>query len=298
MMQSTDDDNPFYTGEEKLLPTSPTNSRPASTRSPSGNYGSNTYGSETAPELQFQSFAHTSVSIPESPIQQIGGAGVGPSDFSTEPESPQPKQPPSGAHFWSLTYYQHLFDVDTNQVVERVVRSMLPFKFSFVQYTSTNPDFYGPFWIATTLIFMLAITGNLASYFTSDLPSGEWYYNFDKVTWGALTIYGYTIVIPFAMWVVFKWMKIPFRLLELLCIYGYALFVFIPASILCVVPLPVVQWIVTGIATLLSGWFLVTNLIPPLRAHEAKVGLIALFVVAGLHVGLALAFKLYFFHSG
>jgi len=294
-MQSTDDDNPFYTGEEKLLPTSPASSRPASTRATSGNYGSNT----GTPELQFQSFAHTSVTIPEAPMQQqIGGAGVGPSDFSSEPESPQPKQTPSSAHFWSLAYYQHLFDVDTNQVVERVVRSMLPFKFSFVQYTSTNPDFYGPFWIATTLIFMLAITGNLANYLTSDLPSGEWYYNFNKVTWGALTIYGYTIVIPFIMWLVFKWMKIPFRLLELLCIYGYALFVFIPASILCVVPLVVLQWIVTGIAALLSGWFLVTNLIPPLRAHEAKVGLIALFVVAGLHVGLALAFKLYFFHSG
>jgi len=31
--------------------------------------------------------------------------------------------------------------------------------------TKSNPDMYGPFWIMTTLIYLLACIGNLTTYF-------------------------------------------------------------------------------------------------------------------------------------
>eukprot|EP01113_Clastostelium_recurvatum_P024851 TRINITY_DN2973_c0_g1_i1.p1 TRINITY_DN2973_c0_g1~~TRINITY_DN2973_c0_g1_i1.p1 ORF type:complete len:316 (-),score=60.90 TRINITY_DN2973_c0_g1_i1:90-1037(-) len=299
MMQGSDDENnPFYTGEEKLLPSGSARS----SAQPS-------YALEEPDpsELTFQTFSHSTVNMPtgsdRSPMMQsapnnntpIGGAGIGPSEFDTTSEtapSLQPRGPPTGSHFWSLAYYSHLFDVDTTEVLQRVVRSMLPFKFSFVQYTSNNPDLYGPFWIATTLLFVMAFAGNLANFFQM---RGNWTYDFNRITFGATTIYGYSIVIPFIMWAVFKWMKMPFRLIELLCIYGYSLFVFIPACLLCIIPRMEVQWAVTAVAAGLSGWFLVSNLIPPLRKHDAKLGMITLVVIAVLHLGLALAFKMYFF---
>lgn len=47
---------------------------------------------------------------------------------------------------------------------------------------------YGPFWIATTLVFVTAVTGNYASYVSyhhkASLPEGDtqaWYYDIDKV---------------------------------------------------------------------------------------------------------------------
>jgi succinate-acetate transporter protein len=48
---------------------------------------------------------------------------------------------------------------------------------------------YGPFWIATTLVFVTAVTGNYASYVSyhhkhAAAESGEaqaWYYDIDKV---------------------------------------------------------------------------------------------------------------------
>jgi len=309
MMQADDDNNPFYTGEEKLLP--PANPAPAPRIS--GQYGTSSPIPEPAPaELQFQSFAHTSVTIPSdarnsirsgtSPqVNVVGNSGIHddtPSEFAddTGTSIPATSQPPAGAHFWTISYYKHLFDVDTTQVLQRVGRSMLPFKFSFIEYASRNPDFYGPFWIATTLIFVMAISGNLAHFFASNGTSKE-PYDFNKIPIGASVIYGYTVLIPLVMWAVFKWMKIPFKLMELLCIYGYALFVFIPACVLCIIPQKQLQWVFTAIAAALSGWFLVTNLIPPLKQQEARVGYITLAVVGVLHLGLALAFKLVFFHT-
>jgi hypothetical protein len=49
---------------------------------------------------------------------------------------------------------------------------------------------YGPFWIATTLVFVTAVTGNYASYVSyrhdhSTSTGGDtqaWYYDIDKVT--------------------------------------------------------------------------------------------------------------------
>ena len=60
---------------------------------------------------------------------------------------------PSGAGaFWTITYYQPLFDVDTVQVLNRIKGSLLPRpRGAFFELIAANPDLYGPFWIATTV---------------------------------------------------------------------------------------------------------------------------------------------------
>eukprot|EP00761_Pharyngomonas_kirbyi_P002892 gb/GECH01002896.1/.p1 GENE.gb/GECH01002896.1/~~gb/GECH01002896.1/.p1 ORF type:complete len:330 (+),score=61.36 gb/GECH01002896.1/:1-990(+) len=72
---------------------------------------------------------------------------------------------------WSLHYFitrfgaHRYFDVDTNQVVDRVVRALLPFRLSFLDAVKDNPDLYGPFWVTTTLVVVLSVAANLGSYF-------------------------------------------------------------------------------------------------------------------------------------
>lgn len=76
-----------------------------------------------------------------------------------------------------MRYYQPLFDVDTIQVLNRVKGSLLPRpRGAFFDLISANPDLWGPFWISTTLIFAMAITGNLASYYAYKGPQGGWTY--------------------------------------------------------------------------------------------------------------------------
>eukprot|EP01133_Synstelium_polycarpum_P016316 gene16316-19405_t len=117
----------------------------------------------------------------------------------------------------------------------------------------------------------------------------------NKIVYSAIAIYGYSLIIPLVLWGVFKWMKLGLRLLDMLCIYGYSLFIYVPISILCVIPQPIVQWVLVGLACLLSGAFLVTNIFTPLKEDFTKRGLIICAVIACLHAGLALVFKLYFF---
>ena len=60
------------------------------------------------------------------------------------------------------------FDVSTVDVQERLVWSLTPRPSSTADFVRKrirpNPDLYGPFWVCVTLIFSVAISGNVASY--------------------------------------------------------------------------------------------------------------------------------------
>jgi len=277
------------------------------------------------PELQFQSFQHTNspasnrgsmISSGGTAIVQDhavvdfgdagheplgqGGEGGGEPGGEVSPGGEQPGAAPAvepvNAKFWTIQFYRPLFNVDTNLVVGRMVRSLLPFKFGFIEAAKANPDFYGPFWIATTLTFILAITGNLYAYF-KHYKDQTWQYNFQVIVVGAAVFYGYVIVIPLILWAVLKYLKVPVKPLEIICIYGYCLFIYIPISIVCVVPLSLMQWILTIFACAWSGLFLISNLMAVVKDFALKRGLVVMLVVGGLHVALALTYKLYFFEN-
>lgn len=69
-------------------------------------------------------------------------------------------------HFLSFSFYQQYFDVDTVQVQNRIINSLIPrFNSNFIiDHIQPIPDLYGPFWISITLIFSIAIFGNFAHY--------------------------------------------------------------------------------------------------------------------------------------
>ena len=60
------------------------------------------------------------------------------------------------------------------EVIERIKYSFLtPYQVEFVEMTKSNPDFYGPFWIFTTIILLLGFVGNFSNYLLSMFSSGE-----------------------------------------------------------------------------------------------------------------------------
>ncbi|GAM26248.1 hypothetical protein SAMD00019534_094230, partial [Acytostelium subglobosum LB1] len=253
------------------------------------------------PDLQFQSFDHSSIDINPSTSSssstsnkdRIGGGGVPQGDFSHEPLNNEATGEEKKYGFYQPQYYRFLFNVDTVEVGHRILRSMLPIKFSFFEMVRENPDMYGPWWITITLVLFIAVTANLNEYFHTNHKT--WEVDFHRLVYSAISIIGYALIIPLILWGVFKWMKLGVRLLEMMCIYGYSLFIFIPASILCIIPIGIVQWIVIGVSAVVSGAFLVTNIFTPLKGDATKRALIICAVVAALHLGLALLLKLYFF---
>lgn len=128
----------------------------------------------------------------------------------------------SSKHFlWSLSFYAQFFDVDTHEVLRRCRAVAFPYS-NFLDVLDGNPDLYGPFWIATTVVVILFLTGTISQYLAREGKT-HFAYDFTLLSGAAGLIYGYTFVIPPALWAALKWFKAESaNLMECVTLYGYA----------------------------------------------------------------------------
>lgn len=202
--------------------------------------------------------------------------------------------------FWTFEYYQALFDVDTYQVLNRIKGSLLPLPGkNFVwHHLRNNPDLYGPFWICATLVFTLAFSGNLSNFLEKKgSPS------FHKVTIAGIVIYCYSWLVPLALWGYLQWRRggnvnvDSYTFMEMVCTYGYSLFVYIPTAVLWLIPILWLQWLLFAFAVGLSGSLLVLTFWPVIRSDTKVTACAMLTVIVSLHILLAAGCKLYFFQK-
>eukprot|EP00164_Ancoracysta_twista_P000357 GFYU01000489.1.p1 GENE.GFYU01000489.1~~GFYU01000489.1.p1 ORF type:complete len:352 (+),score=62.93 GFYU01000489.1:110-1165(+) len=238
--------------------------------------------------LQFQSFS------------TAGGQETGKISSALPPPEPDfeaqapPRVQPGDAPVYSVRYYQPYFEVSTRDVLDRIRRSLMPWKSTFFEAGSgENPDLYGPFWVTTTLIFLVGVCTNIAL----KIDDANADYELERVTVATPVLYAYAFLVPLLVWLLFKYFDVPCSFSQLVCIYGYCLFPFIPAAFLCTVPLEVVRWIAIILACVVSLSFLVVNLWPLMKAHMPDKGIFWMLGMAGLHGGLSLGLKLYFFEA-
>ncbi|KAK9794060.1 hypothetical protein WJX73_002215 [Symbiochloris irregularis] len=202
---------------------------------------------------------------------RTGGAGG---------EGGGPDKPPG---FFSIARYSGYFNVDTQDVLMRMLDSVIGgVKPNFLESIGERGDLYGPFWIATTLVALSGVIGN---------------HEITKVGASAALFYGYVGVFGVVLWALLKWMfKVPdVGLTKVWCTYGYALSIFIPVALVCVIRIELMRWIVIGVATLTSGLFLMMNFRRPIFDSAGAKALPVWLAVGALHLGLGLALKLYFF---
>ncbi|MCJ1365788.1 hypothetical protein MMC16_004913 [Acarospora aff. strigata] len=212
--------------------------------------------------------------------------------------------PPSGntpttskRFLWSLSFYSQFFDVDTNEVLRRCYAAIFP-RANFLDILEGNPDLYGPFWIATTVIMILFLTGTISQYL-SRKGEGHFEYDFRLLSGAAGLVYGYTGVIPIALWAVLKWFgSESANLLECWALYGYANLIWIPVALISWSPITILNWVFVGLGFGISALFLFRNLYPVLSATDVKTSKVLLILVVALHAGLAIAIKILFFAHG
>lgn len=208
------------------------------------------------------------------------------------------------APFWTFEYYQTFLDVDTYQVLDRIKGSVLPIPGrNFVRlYVRSNPDLYGPIWICATLIFTITISGNLSNFL---LHKGEPQYHyvpeFRKVSIAATAIYAYAWLVPLALWGFLSWRHskvmsmVSYSFLEIVCVYGYSLFIYIPTSVLWIIHSEILRWVLMSLAMSLSGAVLMLTFWPAVREDNRKVAISTLVAIMVLHVLLAVGCGEYFF---
>lgn len=195
---------------------------------------------------------------------------------------------------------------DKTEVRERILGSLLPWPGkNFVHlYIRNNPDLYGPFWICATLVFVIAICGNISNFLVYlGKPQYKYVPEFQKVTIAATAIYSYAWLVPLALWGLLVWRNskvmniVSYSFLEIVCVYGYSLAVYIPTVVLWIIPYEAVRWFSIVVALCLSGSVLVLTFWPAVRDDQRRVAVAIMTAIVSLHILLAFGCKAYFFST-
>ncbi|EPT02880.1 hypothetical protein FOMPIDRAFT_1022735 [Fomitopsis schrenkii] len=245
---------------------------------------------EEGPErLQFQSFLG---SDPHGGNEAAAAAGT----------SRGYRQDAGTSKFWTFEYFQPYFDVDTQTVLQRCYMTMFPPRATSYQgaYLSPAADLYGPFWTLTTLIFALFVCSSLssaiASWLSNPAAAAHIVYDFSLIFTGTSLVYAYGLLVPVLLWFGLRYLGVgEWSVVDAVAIWGYGQFVWIPVAVLCVIPIPIVRWVVVGLGALLSGYFLMANVYPVLASADAKSVRLIIVLLALMHLGIALSFKILFF---
>ncbi|ELU42854.1 Yip1 domain-containing protein [Rhizoctonia solani AG-1 IA] len=155
--------------------------------------------------------------------------------------------------------------------------SQPPFAF-LPSSTDSKPDLYGPFWTLTTVIFALYVFSSFAASITSYLSAN--------------LVYAYGFGTPFAVWGALRYLGTEWSIVEGIAVWGYAMAVWIPTAALCIIPIPILRWVLVGLAFGSSGWYITRNVYPVLASADQKPARLIIVALAILHAAIALTFKI------
>ena len=192
-----------------------------------------------------------------------------------------------------FNFIRPYFKITYNDIKTRIIKSFIPVKNDFLDIVSEKPDLYGPFWIYTTLIYVIAAGGALSYYFTNAVNN---YFQLFVPVAGSI-LYSFGFGFPFVLWLCLKIYKIEMKYVSLICLYGYSLTCFVPVLILCASGFGWIQWILLTYGIANSSAFILINLWNLIKSLEQKNKYIFIGILCGGQFILFLVLKLYFFGS-
>ena len=87
-----------------------------------------------------------------------------------------------------LEFLKKYFDVEVDDIKDKLISAVTPMSTKFQQLAEKTPDLYGPFWIYATLVFLVAVAGNLSSYVNHPHEITKFKYNFNFVPLSAFYV--------------------------------------------------------------------------------------------------------------
>ncbi|CAG9317891.1 unnamed protein product [Blepharisma stoltei] len=186
---------------------------------------------------------------------------------------------------WQVKYYRPYFNVDTRTVFHRIFISIIPIAPSGF-FGSAKPDAYGPFWIATTVIFMLCAFGNIESAINYN-TIGPHLSNFLVA---ASIIYGLLVAFPLISCCLLS--NVGF--IYLVSLYGYSFSLYLFILPICIFTSQVVRIVLTLSAGLWSMGALIKNLVSENNINGKLKAVIAAMLFLG-EVSIVLVTNLVFF---
>ena len=129
---------------------------------------------------------------------------------------------------FSVSYYRQFFNVDTSDVIYRLMIAINPLDTRFFEAV-TQPDLYGPIWVTITVSFISMLFGNLSVW--TQLGS-KWHYSFSRFIAANVFAFIFVLGMPFIWKYLTKNLNAP-SLISVISMFGYSLSMNIFTSILC-----------------------------------------------------------------
>jgi hypothetical protein len=100
---------------------------------------------------------------------------------------------------------------------------------------------------------------------------------------------------PFIVWGALKYYGCGPSLLDTIGLYGYGLTVWLPISIINIIPNVTLRWVFVMVGFGISGFFITRNLYPIISRADSKTSRLLLIFVIVAHAAFSLFLKLEFF---
>jgi hypothetical protein len=123
-----------------------------------------------------------------------------PSPLPDQPENQNPSEPSKQSKF-SFSFWSHYFDLEEEDIKDRLKSTLKMGDKSLADVLEKDgDDLYGPFWIATTLVVLLFIGGNLSKI----IANKEQNYDYQLLGMACVWVYYFWIIAPIILIALFK----------------------------------------------------------------------------------------------
>ena len=191
----------------------------------------------------------------------------------------------------NLSFLQVYFDIDTEDIKNRLISSLNPLNSNFIKLINNKPDLYGPFWIYTTIIFIIAASGSFSKYLQG-ANDADYFQEF--VPTAAYVIYGVGFCLPFIIFILMYFFGSQINFMIILCIYGYSFTIYAPIMII-IIPFEKIQGFLLFLAVLSSTIFIIVNFLAEMNKYEDNKKYLVIGVIVLFQISLFLILKFNFF---
>jgi hypothetical protein len=151
----------------------------------------------------------------------------------------------------TINYWSEFFEIDQSELKNRILAIMNPLKPTLAERINEKPDLYGPFWLCTTLIFMLLISESLWDVLKNMIASKDNRntFNFQQIGLAVCLVYGSFFAFPLIFIIVNRLLGSSTSVIKCACIYGYSMFGLVVASAMSILPVTALRyffWIIAG----------------------------------------------------
>ena len=191
-----------------------------------------------------------------------------------------------------FNWLKNYFQITSKDFFNRILMSIIPFNTKFYNIIENSPDFYGPFWIYTTFVVLVSSCGSLSRTIQGSRDSNFFQ---EFVPTAAILIYFIGFGVPILIALLSNIFGGKISIAPIICIYGYSYTIFLPITIVCSIPISLLQWILLAYAIFSSSSLVIMSISKSLSSIPTGKKIAINIIICIFQIVIFFMLKLYFF---